>query len=75
MAWDAWYGERDDAGGIERRIAVADAECVISTGYVEVWRQTQNEVLAQAEADPDLIAYGALVEAALPRAEQVLAKR
>lgn len=72
-AWDGYGNEDPDAGEHERAIAVADAECVRSTGYLPVWEQTQDEVIAWLKADPDIRAWGAIVEAALPRAEAILA--
>lgn len=73
LVWnDYWSTGRDDAAAIERQAAVADAECVLETGYAEVLAAAETRLVDHLTSDPDVIAYGALIEDALPRARTVV---
>lgn len=70
LVWDDyWFAGRDDAAQVERQVAVADAECVVDTGYADVLADAQDRLVGHLTTDPDIVAYGALIEDALPRAE------
>lgn len=73
LVWnDYWSAGRDNAAQIEREVAVADAECVQDTGYGETLAEAEARLVEHLTSDPDVIAYGALVEDALPRAIAVV---
>ena len=73
LVWEEYWGAgRDDAATIERQVAVADAECVLETGYAEVLEAAEARLVDHLTSDPDVIAYGALIEDALPRARTVV---
>ncbi len=73
LVWDEYWGTgRDDAAVVERQVAVADAECVLETGYDEVLEAAEARLVDHLTSDPDVIAYGALIEDALPLARTVV---
>lgn len=73
LVWDDyWSAGRDDAAEVEREVAVADAECVQDGGYADVLAAAEARLVDHLTGDPDVVAYGALVEAALPRAREVV---
>lgn len=73
LVWNDYWGlGRDDAAQVERDIAVADAQCVVDTGYADVLAAAEARLVDHLTNDPDVIAYGALVEDAVPRAEAVV---
>ncbi len=73
LVWnDYWSAGRDDAAEVERQVAVADAECVVETGYAAVLAEAETRLVDHLTSDPDISAYGALIEDAQPRAETVV---
>ncbi len=72
LAFEAWGAAEPDAADTERRIAVDDAHCVQQTGYDDVYADAEAAVVEHVQDDPDLAAYGALIERGLSRAADVL---
>lgn len=73
LVWnDYWSAGRDDAAEVEREVAVSDAECVVETGYADVLAAAETRLVDNLTSDPDIVAYGALIEDALPRAQMAV---
>jgi len=73
MVWNDYAStRRDDAAKVERQVAVADAECVVETEYADVLTAAETRLVDHLTSDPDIVAYGALIEDALPRAATVV---
>lgn len=73
MVWNDYVGVgHPDAAAVEREVAVADAECAVAVGYPATLAEAEGRLLDHLTQDPDITAYGALIEEALPRAEALL---
>lgn len=73
MVWAEYQGTgSQEAITVERQVAVADAVCVVETGYQTELERAESDLVTHLSADGDLRAYGALIESALPRAQAVL---